>query len=182
MKKSNVKTVIMLVAMIMSSSILFAQAGTGNGAQNGQCNGLGPFKNIPNLTADQESKIKEFKTAHMKTALPIKNEIAEKEAKLNTLSSSEKADMTQINSLIDEISQLKAKLMKDRENMVQNVRKILTEEQRLYFDMNHSKVCGGKKNCYGQGNANCNGQGRSNCNGQGNANCNGQGKGGKNNK
>lgn len=90
--------------------------------------------NLLNLTEDQQTKLKELQLAHQKKVLPIKNAIAEKKAKLRTLETADNADMKAINALIDDISNQRSQLMKERANMQQDIRKMLTDEQRIIFD------------------------------------------------
>lgn len=123
------------------------------------------LKQIPDLSKEQEAKIKELHKNHMKQMLPLKNELNEKEARLKTLNSAEKPDMKVINALIDEISLIKAKMMKAKNQFIQDVRALLTEDQRLAFDMHHNKKMGKHNSCKG------NGHGRGACN----HTCNGNG-------
>jgi Spy/CpxP family protein refolding chaperone len=90
---------------------------------------------IPNLTEDQKKKIKALRTPFAKEVMPMHNLLAEKKAHLKTLSSTEKPDMGAINSTIDEISQLQGQLMKKRVAHTQAIRNLLTDEQRIAFDM-----------------------------------------------
>ncbi len=166
MKKNHFKSAVLIVALIMATSQMYAQQGNGQGQGNkkGQCNGYGKFMNIPDLTDSQIEKIKVLKTTHMKTVLPVKNEIGEKEAKLRTLMSAENVDMSKVNSLIDEISVKKAFMKKDGVKMAIEIRKILTEEQRVFFDMRMSSKKGCRKGGKGYGNSSCRGGGRgANC-------------------
>jgi Spy/CpxP family protein refolding chaperone len=152
-----------------------------------------------NLTAEQKTQIEKLKTAHMKEMIGLKNQLQEKKAHLHTVSTVDKVDMVEVNKTIDEIGALKTEMMKKKEAHKQEVRKLLTEEQRLKFDMqhgccggddDHGKGCGkGMKGNAGcgdmKGNAGCGDmKGNAGCGDkQGKANCGGgqgmQGKGGK---
>lgn len=90
---------------------------------------------IPNLTDVQKSKIKELNLQMKKEMLPLNNTLEEKKARLNTLETAEKPDLTVINSTIDEINVIQSKLMKLRAAHRQDVRKLLTPEQRIEFDL-----------------------------------------------
>jgi hypothetical protein len=59
--------------------------------------------------------------------------------------------MTAINKTIDEISVLKTTIAKKREAHKQEVRKLLNDEQRLFFDANAGKRGQGKGMHHGQG-------------------------------
>jgi len=91
------------------------------------------------LTEEQQGKLKDLQLAHQKKVLPIKNDLAEKNAKLNTLETTEPVDMKAINSLIDDISKQKAQLMKERVSMHQEIRKMLTDDQRIIFDSHQGR-------------------------------------------
>jgi Spy/CpxP family protein refolding chaperone len=93
---------------------------------------------ISNLTEDQKKKIKELKTPLNKEVLPLKNQLAEKKAHLKTLQTAEKADLKSINSTIDEMTQLQSQIMKKHAAHTQAIRSILTDDQRIAFDMRAS--------------------------------------------
>jgi len=94
---------------------------------------------IPNLTAEQKKKMAELRTQLKKEFLPIRNQLGEKKAKLRTLETADKADMVAINTLIDEIHSLQAKMMKLQSAHRQEIRKMLTPDQRVDFDLNGNK-------------------------------------------
>jgi Spy/CpxP family protein refolding chaperone len=89
---------------------------------------------IPDITDEQKEQIKEFKTDHLKEILPLRNQIEEKKAHLKTLSNAEKVDMATVNKTIEEIGQLKMEMAKKRAAHRQEIRNILSEDQRIYFD------------------------------------------------
>jgi len=90
---------------------------------------------LPDLTEKQKEQIKQVRTEHMKVILPLKNQLMEKKARLHTLSTSEKVNMKEINDMIEEIGAIKTRIMKEQAVHRQEVRKLLTAEQRLMFDM-----------------------------------------------
>ena len=90
--------------------------------------------NIPGLTDEQKEEIKKVRLEARKETLPVRNEMKEKRARLNTLRTAEKADMNEIYKVVDDIGALQTQLMKNRENTRQQVRNLLNEEQRLFFD------------------------------------------------
>lgn len=96
--------------------------------------GQGQQMRLPNLTEEQKEQIKAIKLDGQKEALPLRNEMMEKKARLRTLTTSEDYNEKSVNNTIDEISELEASLMKLRQNHRQEVREILTEEQRIVFD------------------------------------------------
>jgi Spy/CpxP family protein refolding chaperone len=92
---------------------------------------------IPNLTEAQQEQLKGFHIAAEKSALPLKNQVAEKEARLKTLTTSESYDAKAVDKVIDEIGKLRTDLFKLKVSTEQKVKSILTEEQ-LVFVNNHS--------------------------------------------
>ncbi len=94
----------------------------------------GYYCRIPNLTDDQQKKLNDLRTKHLKEVTPLKNELNEKVARLRTLESADKQDIDAINKTIDDISALKAKLMKKRVSHRAEVSQILTDDQKVYFN------------------------------------------------
>jgi Spy/CpxP family protein refolding chaperone len=89
---------------------------------------------IPDLTDDQRAKMKEYRLDMQKKMLPLMNQMGENKARMRTLSTAESVDMKAIYKLIDGKAGIMAKMMKIRAENRQNVRKMLTEEQRIVFD------------------------------------------------
>lgn len=87
------------------------------------------------LTSEQKTKMEALRLQLKKDLLPIQNQMAEKEARLRTLETAEKPDLQLINSTIEEIQALKTRVMKLRAANKQEVRKILTPDQRVEFDL-----------------------------------------------
>lgn len=94
---------------------------------------------IKDLTPDQEKQMKSLKQKMMKEMLPLKNQIAEKKAHLNTISTGDNVDMTAVNKTIDELFALKAEIAKKQNQFKQDVRKLLNDEQKVMFDMHQAK-------------------------------------------
>jgi Spy/CpxP family protein refolding chaperone len=86
------------------------------------------------LTDEQKARIKDLKLAHTKETMKLKGKMGELHAHLQTLSTADVADMKAINATIDEITQTQNQMMKSREGFKQQVRSLLTEEQRIEFD------------------------------------------------
>ncbi len=106
----------------------------------GQCCAVGPcFCDIPKLTDDQKGKIEKLKLPHHKEMMTLKNQLGEKKAQLRSLSTADKPDMAAINRLIDEMGAIKTTMMKKKSAFHQDVRALLTDEQRIQFDMHHPK-------------------------------------------
>ena len=102
---------------------------------------------IPDLTEEQKEQIRELEINNMKEALSLKNQMGEKEAHLRTLSTADNVDMNSIYELIEEIGELKTQMVKQQAALHQEIRKILTDDQRVFFDMGpqHPEMLLGKK-------------------------------------
>ncbi|OGC43530.1 hypothetical protein A2Y85_01880 [candidate division WOR-3 bacterium RBG_13_43_14] len=109
---------------------------------------------IPDLTDEQKEKIETLKVEHMGKMLPLKNEMGEKQARLQTLTTAEKVNMSEVNKLIDNIGALCTKIMKLQAQHRQDVRELLTDKQRLIFDAQEPGMggcMGGKGNMHHPG-------------------------------
>lgn len=131
------------------------------------------MQNIPDLTEQQVQKIEELCLSTKKEINGIKNQMGEKQAHLKTLQDADKADMAAINKTIDEISVLKADMMKKHEATRQSIRNLLTEKQKTVFDSKPMGGCNGgeggeKYRNHGQNKSSCSGggQGEHKCGGQ----------------
>jgi len=154
MKTINVKTRIyglIILAAIFTSSNIYAQRmqrldgnqkanamrmhqnpGQGMGNQNMGQKGMGMMG--LNLSEEQVGKMEEFRTNHLKEMLPIKNEMQEKRANLRTLTTAENVNQKEIDKVVDEIANLTSKQMKLQIAHQQQMRALLTEDQRVLFD------------------------------------------------
>lgn len=120
--------VLALVLMLSAGAIVQAQERQRRGySQNSDRWAL-------NLSEDQKAQMEKIRLESRKSMLPLRNEIGEINAKMRTLTTAEDADLKKINSLIDEKTSLMAKMMKVRAEAHQQVREILSEEQRVKFD------------------------------------------------
>ena len=93
-----------------------------------------PGPKLPDLTEEQEEQIQSLRTDHLKAMLPLKNELNEMKARLRTLSTADNVDMNEINTLIDEMGEIKIRMMKSGAANRQKIRMLLTDEQRVVFD------------------------------------------------
>ena len=125
MKTRNL--IIIAIRLFVTGSV-FAQGNQGQGNQANR------FMNIPDLTDAQKEQIKDLRTANMKEMLPLRNALKEKQARKNTVSTGDNVNMTEVNKVIDEIAAIKTIMAKKRAEQRQNIRKILTDDQRVFFD------------------------------------------------
>lgn len=98
----------------------------------GQCQMA--FDNL-NLSEDQKTKIKSIRINHQKEMMKLRAKKQELQAHLNVLRTADVADMKAINATIDEITQNQNQMMKSQESFIQQIRVLLTDEQRVEFDM-----------------------------------------------
>ena len=143
MKK--LKILLLSVLVILTSNFAFSQKQANQ--KPGPNKNFGIENRIPNLSDEQKEQIKNERTQFMSDVLPIKNQLKEKQAHLNTLQTAKETDINAINKTIDEISALRTDIMKRRALFRQKVRANLNDEQRVYFDthMMNKKARGHKK-------------------------------------
>lgn len=89
---------------------------------------------IPNLTDEQKSQIKEIRDNARQEIQPQREETKKLRMKMMELKSADNPDQSQINELIDQQSKVKAEMMKSRTAAELKVRSILTPEQRKALD------------------------------------------------
>jgi Spy/CpxP family protein refolding chaperone len=132
------KVAMTLTMMVMVISVVNAQEGPQQkqGREYGQR--AGERKEVRmdglNLTDEQQEQMRSMKIKTQKDLLPIKNQLGENKAKMRTLSTVDNVDLKAINKLIDESSKLEASMTKLQMANHQEVRKLLTDEQRVMFD------------------------------------------------
>lgn len=90
--------------------------------------------NLPDLTADQQEKIKKLRLAGLEKMTPLKNQLKEKRAHLASLLTEKNVNMTEVNKTADEIGGLMAQMLKNSIGTDQAIRALLTDEQRVIFD------------------------------------------------
>jgi Spy/CpxP family protein refolding chaperone len=176
MKINGIKTSVLIIVLVLATITVNAQRGHRNnrgcnGKGNSECRfngdsmGAGPNCQIPGLTADQQKEIKKLRIAFQKEALQLKNQLAEKRARLQTLKTAEKTDLAAIDKTIDEMTAIKAQLMKKKLRHEQDVKAQLNDEQKLFFDTKgpkngkQGKGRGGKGGKCGKGMKQCDGSG-----------------------
>jgi Spy/CpxP family protein refolding chaperone len=134
--RSN-KIVLSVAALLLVVTSAFAQMPEmkpEHGEKEGGCKGRGEHMMIPDLTDQQAEQIKSMRVEHMKEMQSLRNQIGEKKARLRTLSTVDKVNMTEINKVIDEIGKIQTQMMKMKEQHRQDVRKMLSDDQRIFFD------------------------------------------------
>lgn len=134
MKTQRIKKVALLaIAVLMfAGSNLYAQRGR-NYSNQGEGKGQACM-NIPDLTEDQLSKIETLRIVHLKETTIQRNQMNELRAKKHTLMTSDNANMKEINAVIDQMTSNRNAMMKISAKHRQDVRNLLTDDQKVYFD------------------------------------------------
>lgn len=135
------KKISFIVLMLTATFLSFqgqAQPGFCTGQGPGQGAGQGKDSYIPDLSEEQRQKIDDSRTAMLAVITPLKNQIAVKHAELTVIESGKTPDLNVIYAKIDEIGKLQNEIAKTRAKHEQDVRSILTDEQRVYFDARHA--------------------------------------------
>ena len=86
------------------------------------------------FTEDQQKQIKTIRFETAQQVKPLRNQLNELEAHQQTLSSAEKTDMAAIYQNIDKMSEVKAGIQKLMAKQRQDIRALLSDEQKLKFD------------------------------------------------
>ena len=144
MKRTKRIAAILLTGIMMVATVSsFAQRGQGQKAMGMKKNmqmHQNCFSNIPDLTEEQEAQIEEKRVPHMKEMQEYYNKLNEKRAKLRTLQAKDNPDMDKINSVIEEMGEIRIEKHKARAKHYQEVRSLLNDEQKVYFDKHRMKM------------------------------------------
>jgi len=157
MNKTKTNFIILLAILIASvfSNNAIAQGHHHNKeCMPGMCKGGKAMGFLTDLTADQQKQIDALKLTLVKDIINLKNQIEEKKAHIKTISYGDNVDMTAVNKAYDELFALKAEIAKKHAAFQQDVRKLLTSEQKVQFDIHQSKPKP-KGHGMGMGDRNC---------------------------
>lgn len=154
MKNKGLIQMLLLAGIVMIS--LFSITASAQGPGRGRGMGPGAGKDdcmaaIPGLTDEQRTAIEELRSVHFRKAELIRAEIGEKEARMKTLKLAEKQDVKAIDGTIDEISKLRGDLMKQREAHQREVKALLNDEQKAFFNSRTGKNRNNEKGFNRQG-------------------------------
>jgi len=149
-----------VVLLLAAYPILAQPAGQEHGAEKMKaCAGA---YGIPNLTAEQVSKIEKLKLQFEKEMLPLRQKMQTLNLEMRTLMA-EGADLTKLGAKIDEMSKVRAEIQKKGLAHRQQIRSLLTDEQKTYFDRRGCGmgfVCGTGGHGVGCGEGGCRGDGK----------------------
>ena len=99
------------------------------------------FRMFNNLTQEQKDQIEKIRTEQMKKALPLRNQIAEKNSKLLTLTTGDNINQKSADKVLADIENLKSEMAKQMVRTRLDIRNVLTDEQKIIFDA-HSGMMG----------------------------------------
>lgn len=126
MKKKSVIGLGLVLALALMATVAFAGGmGRGFGTEFGY-----GYPAIPNLTAEQSSKIQALQKAHLDEIAPLQQDLLKKKAELRSLWLSPTPDQAKITALQKEILNLQAKITEKGTNLKLEIRKVLTPEQQ----------------------------------------------------
>jgi Spy/CpxP family protein refolding chaperone len=151
----KLNTKLILTSLLLFGIITTGLAQPGKGMRMNKNNGQRGMhmmcQNIPDLTDEQQEKIEALRVEHMKKRTAFRNQIHEKMAQIRTLTSGDNINMKKAEALADEVAALKAQMMKEAMSYRNNVRNLLTDEQKVYFDSRAPRHRMGKGRGHGQG-------------------------------
>ncbi|MFW5760711.1 MAG: Spy/CpxP family protein refolding chaperone [Cyclobacteriaceae bacterium] len=135
----------LLIVLFLSYGMVVAQSGPKRQGMRGQGAGGGMMMmQIPDLTEEQKSSITDLNTEMRKQTLPLRNQIREKAAQLQTMRTQDQANLDAIHDQIEEISELRVEIAKERASLHHEIRQLLNEEQRVWLD-SHRPMRGMRK-------------------------------------
>ena len=134
--------VLPVVALLLVTGIAFAQQPEIGHEHGEKMCSRSNKPMIPDLTEEQQEEIKALRVEHMKILQQLRNQLGEKKARLRTLSTGAKVDMSEINRVIEDVGEMRTQMMKMRAQHRQDLRELLTDEQRVIFDA-HQPLHGG---------------------------------------
>jgi Spy/CpxP family protein refolding chaperone len=129
MKTKNL-FIIALLVLSLTSIKSFGQRGAGN---RGACN-------LPDLTQDQQEKILSLQTVQLNASNQHRAKMDELRARKQSLGIANNPNMSEMNSVIDEMEKLRSEHFKANAAHRQSIREILTPEQRAIFDSRHANI------------------------------------------
>ena len=98
--------------------------------QNGESD---PIR-VLNLTEVQRKSFREINSNHLSVTKPLKKEMKKKKLEMQLEKMEDKIDVTTINKLIDEISDLEAEMRKSEFIRNLEIRSLLDDEQQMRLD------------------------------------------------
>jgi len=143
MNKNVKRLTIVLLAMTPLMVILaFAQSKEEGQGQMHRVQRTQREMMLPDISDDQREGIKKLKLQFMQESLPLKNQLNENRAKYQTLSTAKNVDMKSIEKLVEEAGKIEVELKKKAARNHQEIRGLLTDDQRIVFDSQRGREFG----------------------------------------
>ena len=98
--------------------------------QNGESD---PIR-VLNLTEEQRKSFREINSNHLSVTKPLKKEMMKKKLEMQLEKMEDKIDVSTVNKLIDEISDLEAEMRKSEFSRNLEIRSLLDDEQQIRLD------------------------------------------------
>jgi hypothetical protein len=95
---------------------------------------LPPQLNLPDLTTEQLDKIRQAGLDHMKTMTPLRNQIREKKARLQTVLTTSPFDAKAADQVAEDLGKAETGILKEMIKHDQALRNLLTPAQQVLFD------------------------------------------------
>jgi Spy/CpxP family protein refolding chaperone len=93
-----------------------------------------PMLPIPDLSPEQQELIRKSGLKQMEAITPLKNQIREKTARLNSILAIQPVNIKEANQIADEMGQIHASILKVHISHDLDLRNILTADQKVIFD------------------------------------------------
>jgi len=90
--------------------------------------------NLPDLTEDQKAKIKKLHLKQLESMTPLKNQIREKRARLETILTTAPVDLNAAEVVADDLGKIHTSILKLMIRHDQALRNLLTPDQQVIFD------------------------------------------------
>lgn len=99
----------------------------------------GELRNIPNLSQEQKTQIKEIMESNRDALKTLRQEKRQAKQEFKKMMTADAPEISAIEAQIDDISRLEAKEWKLMAVQAQKIRSLLNEKQRAYFDKHFMK-------------------------------------------
>jgi Spy/CpxP family protein refolding chaperone len=93
-----------------------------------------PQLNLPDLTSDQVENIRKADLEHMKAMTPLKNQVRENNARLQTILTTSPFDAKAADKVAEELGKSESAIIKEIIRHDQALRNLLTSQQQIIFD------------------------------------------------
>ncbi len=133
--KSKMFFSIVMVLLLLSSGTVYGQGG--RNIDRPRPEPRQPREaclDIDNLTVEQQTQIKALRTAQLEDRLKQRSQMDELRARKRSLMLEKNPDMNAVNALVDQMTALRGEMTKAAIQHRQEIRNLLTDEQRVAFD------------------------------------------------